>query len=337
MKQQNYLFVDIISSFFLLLILIGNFMGLLYISDGNIALSLLGSLVLVICYYFAVEQLQKNKEAMYKKNFLHPSMIFWLFFFVLSYVSFNLTTHFINVEYNCKNQIKAEANAKLNLVDSLVLVYKKRANEDIQNYDAKLDSMLQTYKKDSNSALRNQLAAPPYNVAERDLNNISFLNPKQVANAKVTPFAIKSETNIKNIDKTISNARPQFQSVFDNWKRFSLVETYAKLNQYVVDNLAFINAKIAELPLNKSQIPKPDFQKQLPLNSPSALAIIYKPNYWTPTIFVMLTHIFLLIPFWTKKVRIHHDFIFEKIRRFFAGKEITSVSDPLEIENVREI
>ena len=63
MKQQKFLFVDIISSFFLLLILIGNFMGLLYITEGNLALSLLGSLVLVVCYYFAVEQLKKNKEA----------------------------------------------------------------------------------------------------------------------------------------------------------------------------------------------------------------------------------------------------------------------------------
>ena len=62
MKQQNFLFVDIISSFFLLLILTGNFMGLLYITEGNIALSLLGSLVLVVCYYFAVEQLKQNKE-----------------------------------------------------------------------------------------------------------------------------------------------------------------------------------------------------------------------------------------------------------------------------------
>ena len=149
MKQQNFLFVDIISSFFLLLILTGNFMGLLYITEGNIALSLLGSLVLVVCYYFAVEQLKQNKEAMYKNNFLHKSGVFWLFFLVLSYVSFNLMAHFINVEYNCKNQIKAEATAKLNLVDSLVIVYKRRANEDIQNFDAKLDSKLQTYKKNS--------------------------------------------------------------------------------------------------------------------------------------------------------------------------------------------
>jgi hypothetical protein len=169
------------------------------------------------------------------------------------------------------------------------------------------------------------------------LDNPTFINVNEVANAIVTPYDTKITGNTRNIANTISKATPQFQSVFDNWKRFSLVETYTKLNQYVENNLAFINKRIAELPLDKSQIPKPDFQQQLPLNSPSELAIIYKPNYWKPTIFVMLTHIFLLIPFWTKKVRIHNDFIFEKTRRFFAGKEITPVSDPLEIENVREI
>lgn len=323
MKQQNFLFVDIISSFFLLLILIGNFMGLLYITEGNIALSLLGSLVLVVCYYFAVDQLKKNKEAMYKNNFLHKSGVFWLFFMVLSYVSFNLMAHFINVEYNCKNQIKAEATAKLNLVDSLVVVYKNRSKKDIEVFEATLKTKLFNYKSNNSNVLRNELVAEPYNVASSVLNNPAFINVNEVANAKVTPYATKIDTIIRNIEKNISITRPRYQSVFDNWKRFSLVETYAKLNQYVYDNVALINAKITELPLDKSQIPKPDFQKQLPLNSPSELTILYKPNYWIPIIFIILTHLFLLIPFFTHKIKGYTG----------NSKEI----DPLEIENVREI
>lgn len=323
MKQQNFLFVDIISSFFLLLILIGNFMGLLYITEGNIALSLLGSLVLVVCYYFAVEQLKKNKEAMYRNNFLHKSAVFWLFFLVLSYVSFNLMAHFINVEYNCKNQIKAEATAKLNLVDSIAEVYKKRAKTDLANFEAEIKTKLLIYKNTNNNVLRNELVAEPYNVAASGLNNPTFINVNEVANAKVTPYATKIAANIKNIQKTINDARPKYQSVFYNWKRFSLVETYAKLNQYVEDNVTLINAKIAELPLDKSQIPKPHFQKQFPLNSPSELTILYKPNYWIPIIFIILTHLFLLIPFFTHKIKGYTG----------NSKEI----DPLEIENVREI
>lgn len=298
-------------------------MGLLYITEGNIALSLLGSLVLVVCYYFAVDQLKKNKEAMYKNNFLHKSGVFWLFFMVLSYVSFNLMAHFINVEYNCKNQIKAEATAKLNLVDSLVVVYKNRSKKDIEVFEATLKTKLFNYKSNNSNVLRNELVAEPYNVASSVLNNPAFINVNEVANAKVTPYATKIDTIIRNIEKNISITRPRYQSVFDNWKRFSLVETYAKLNQYVYDNVALINAKITELPLDKSQIPKPDFQKQLPLNSPSELTILYKPNYWIPIIFIILTHLFLLIPFFTHKIKGYTG----------NSKEI----DPLEIENVREI
>lgn len=324
MKQQKFLFVDIISSFFLLLILIGNFMGLLYITEGNLALSLLGSLVLVVCYYFAVEQLKKNKEAMYKNNFLHKSGVFWLFFMVLSYVSFNLMAHFINVEYNCKNQIKAEATAKLNLVDSIAAVYKKRANEDIQKFEAELKTKLFNYKNTNSNILRNELVAEPYNVAASVLNNPAFINVNEVANAKVTPYATKIAANIRNIEKTISDARPKYQSVFDNWKRFSLVNTYAKLNKYVEDNQELINAKINELPLDRTPI-KVDYDtNQLPLNSPSELAILYKPNYWIPTIFIILTHLFLLIPFFTYKIGVY-------------GRSNTKENDPLEIENVREI
>jgi hypothetical protein len=160
-------------------------------------------------------------------------------------------------------------------------------------------------------------------VAASVLDNPAFINVNEVANAKVTPYATKIDANIKNIQKNINDARPKYQSVFDNWKRFSLVETYAKLNQYVNDNVTLINAKIAELPLDKTPIIVNFDKNQLPLKSPSELNILYKPNYWIPTIFIILTHLFLLIPFLTEKIK------------GYGGK--SNEIDPLEIENVREI
>lgn len=323
MKQQNFLFVDIISSIFLLIILIGNFMGLLYISDGSIPLSLLGSMFLVVCYFFTIQQLKKNKEVMFRKNFLHASLVFWLFFLMLSIVSFNLMSHFINIEYNCKDQIRIEASTKIKLVDSIAEVYKKRAKEDIQNFEAELKSNLTDYKNSKSSTLRNKLRLAPFNVEPSVLNNSEGIDTYQVANAKVNPYQIKIDNNIKNIDKTISLNNKNYQSVFDNWKRLSIVTTYAKLNKYVENSKKLINSKIAELPLNKTEI-KVDFDpKQLPLNNPSQLNIEYKPNYLIPTIFIILTHLFILIPFFTWKIKGGYNSI----------KEI----DPLEIENVREI
>jgi hypothetical protein len=104
----------------------------------------------------------------------------------------------------------------------------------------------------------------------------------------------------------------------------SIGETYIKLNQYVEDNVKLINSKITELPLNKSEINIDYNKKQLPLNSPSKLNLIYQPNYLFPTIVIILIHIFILIPFFVWRIKKYEDNDKDNI-------------DPLEIENVREI
>ncbi|MDI1317432.1 hypothetical protein [Flavobacterium sp.] len=322
MKQQNFLFVDIISSIFLLVILIGNFMGLLYITDGNLVISMLGSMFLVICYFFVVQFLKKNKELMIKKNFLHPSSLFWIFFLLLGFVSFNLMSHFINVEYNCKDQIKKEATYKIKLVDSIASIYKKRAHDDLQSFDSQLKNKLRDYKTTKSIKLREELVNGSYKVEVSILSNPDYINVNEVASAKVNPYDIKINKNIENIDKTISINNKNYQSVFDNWKRLSLVATYAKLNQYVEANVKSINSKIGELPLNKTEIKLVFDKKQLPLNSPTKLNIEYKPNYMIPTVFIILTHLFILIPFFTWRIV---DYV------------KSNDMDPLAIENVREI
>ncbi len=255
-------------------------MGLLYITEGNLAISMLGSMFIVVCYFFAVQQLKKNKEVMYKNNFMHLSSIFWLFFLILGIVSFNLISHFINVEFNCKEAIKKEATAKINLVDSIAKEYKKRANEDIQTFESELKTKLGEYKSNPSNSMRNTLISAPYNLNFTVVASPDGININEVANAKVTPFQIKIDNNIKNIDKTLSINNKNYQSVFDNWKRLSIVGTYAKLN------------------------------------------IDYKPNYLIPIFFILLTHLFILIPF-----------LVWKIPDYSSEKTI----DPLEIENVREI
>ncbi|MBA4320989.1 MAG: hypothetical protein C0412_21570, partial [Flavobacterium sp.] len=180
MKQQNFLFVDIVSSIFLLVLLIGNFMGLLYITEGNLVISMLISIFLVVCYFFVVQLLKKNKEVMMRKKFLHPSLLFWLFFLILGYASFNLMSHFINVEYNCKEKIIAEATHKIRLVDSLSVTYKKRSKVDIQNFEAQLKTKLTAYKTTKNNILRNQLTLEPFRVDAGVLSNPDFINVDEV-------------------------------------------------------------------------------------------------------------------------------------------------------------
>lgn len=303
MKQQNFLFVDLVSSIFLLVILIGNFMGLLYITDGSVVISILASLFLVVCYFFVVQQLKKSKEEMFKKNFLDFSLLFWAFFLMLGFVSFALMSHFINVEYNCKEKIKSEATTKINLIDNLAVTYKKRSKEDILNFEAELKTKLTQYKATRSNPLRNELTSEPYKVETSVLNNPTYIDVNQVAAAKVSPYQLKIEKNNDNIGKTIGLNSKKFQSVFDNWKRLSLVVTYSKLNDYVEENIKMINSKIVELPIDKTLIEVSYNKKQLPLNNPIKLNKLFPPDIIVPLIIIIVIHLFILIPFLSHQVR----------------------------------
>lgn len=322
MKQQKFLFVDIVSSIFLLVLLIGNFLGLLYITEGNLVMSLLGSIFLVVCYFFVLELLTKNKEEMIKKKFRHVSSIFWLFLLLLGFVSFNLMSHFINIEYQVKPLIQQEATSKLKLVDSIANLYQSRSKEDIQNYESKLDSLLTKYKLSRSIAVKNLLNSSPYNLNAELLDNPEFLDSKKIVSAKTTPIFLKVETNMKNIDSTIVLNSKKYQSVFDNWKRLSLMGSYKNLNQYVINSVNYVNSKIKELPLDKTEIKISFNQNQLPLNNPIELNKRFPPNFAFPFIIILLIHLFILIPF-----------IFRKIVIYPPSSE----RDHLEIENVREI
>ena len=240
---------------------------------------------------------------MMKNNFLHGSTLFWFFFLILGCGSFILMSHFINIEYNCKEQIKKEASIKIKLVDSIALAYKKRSKEDLLNFEAQLKTKLTLYKATKNNALKNELLQDPYKVDAGILNTPEFINVDEIASAKVNPYQLKIEKNNQNIEKTISLNSKKYQSIFDNWKRLSLVATYSKLNQYVDENIGLINSKIEELPIDKTPIKVSLNKSQIPLNDFFKLNKLYPPKIVLPLIVIIIIHLFILIPFLSHKVR----------------------------------
>ena len=100
MKQENFLFVDVVSSIFLLILMMGNFMGLLYITSGNYAISLLISLFIVVCYYFIIQVLKKNKEIMVNKKYATPASLFFIVFLVFVFVFFLSLYSLVFVYFN---------------------------------------------------------------------------------------------------------------------------------------------------------------------------------------------------------------------------------------------
>ncbi len=303
MKKQNFLFVDIVSSIFLLILFVANFLGLLYILEGNIIFSVLASIFIVICYYFLIQLLVKNKELMYKNKFMHSSSLLWGLYLILFFASFILMSHFVNIEFNAKKEIQKDALAKLSVVDSASTIYKERSKKSIEDFEADLKSKLKTYKNSGSNQLRNTLTTNPYSIAPEILNDRKYLNVNQVASARLTPMIKNIETNSANFDLTIKKNTDKYKSTFNNWNRLSLVGTYVKLNEYVDQSIKLINDKIVELPADNTPIVINYNKDTLFLNNPKKINQKFEPNYTITIIIVLLINIFILTPFFSEKVR----------------------------------
>lgn len=284
--------------------MLGNMMGLLYITEGNFLISLLVSLFIVVCYYFIVQMLKKNKEYMANNSYMVPQSLFFLVFLVFGAISFVLMSHFLNIEMNAKQQIEQEADQKIQKVNSLAAIYDKRSEEDLQNYEGELTGKLKDYKNIRSNQLRNELSIEPYNIDEQVLAAPQFIDVPAIVDSKLQPFRIKVLAGQKMVSQ-LANAAGTYRSTFDNWDRMSLVNSYKNLNKYVADSYLKVNEKIKELPLDKTAIKLQMDQRQLPLNNPLELNKIYHPNYLIPALLVLLTHLFILIPFFTHRVRVY--------------------------------
>ena len=303
MKQKDFLFVDIISAVFLLLILFTNFFGSLYISNGSITISVSVSVFLVICYYFNIEFLKNNKEQLIKNKLLHFSSIFVLLFVTLSAASFFLMSHFANVEFNCKEKVQNEAYTKLDKIDSLVTLYKSRSSVDLEEFQSTLKMKLKKFKSIRNHKLSNELSSSPYFIDETVLNDPTNIDVEIQSSVSISPIKTKIEQNIKNLDSTIVLNNEKIRNIFINWKRMSLFSEYDQLNDYAIKSKKNIDDMLALLPFNKTSSSIKFDDSKLPLNSPVLLAEKFKPSYLGTFLVILISHIFILIPFILQPIR----------------------------------
>ncbi|MEN9303377.1 MAG: hypothetical protein RL264_1806 [Bacteroidota bacterium] len=306
MKQKDFLFVDIVSSIFMILLLFSNFFSLNYLTHGSIAVSLIISIIIVVCCFFVVDLLKKNKELLYKNKMMHFSSIFVLMFLGLFAISFYLMKHLINVEFNCKDEIKKEAEYKLSQVDSLVNLYKNQSKTDLENLEANLKTKLIGFRKSPKSTeLYNELKNAPFYIDEAILSNPNNMIIDDVTSSAISPISLKIANNIKNLDTTITLNTDKQRDIFVNWKRMSLISAYDELNSYVATTQNTVDVMLRQLPINKQTSSLNLDNSKLPLDSPSLLSKKFEPNFWVSFITIIIVHSFILIPFFTKEIIIY--------------------------------
>lgn len=303
--KEAFTFVNIVSILFQTILFVGNFLGLLYLFEGNIAFSIAGSLLLTILYFFLIQLLVDNKELMFRNKFKHATSLFWLFYLGLAIASGALLTHFINVEFNVKQEVQNSAYKKLAVVSKSVDKYDSLSNLIVLNYEADLKGKLDKYKIDGSQDQLDTLIESPYLINKKSLLNRANIDVDKMANAILNPIHLRRENNWKHLDSTIKTMNVEYESVFKNWKRLDLMQTYSNLNEYVDKSLQVINKMIGELPTPAPAITASYDKTDLPLSSPSALNKIYKPDYMVPFLVILIIHAFLLITFYYKQIRVY--------------------------------
>ena len=83
----------------------------------------------------------------------------------------------------------------------------------------------------------------------------------------------------------------------------SLISEYDQLNDYAMKSKMNVDDMLVLLPFNKTKSSVQFDNTKLPLNSPALLAEKFKPSYLATLFVILITHIFILIPFIMQPIR----------------------------------
>ena len=111
-KQEQFAFVDIVSLIFLVILFIGNFFGIIYLSGGNLPISVVISTLIIVFYYAIIQVLKKKKQVIVSKKYKTAQVAYFFIFIVFGAISAVFLTHFINIESNVKPKVQQEVNEK---------------------------------------------------------------------------------------------------------------------------------------------------------------------------------------------------------------------------------
>jgi hypothetical protein len=289
---------------FQLIILIGlilpfNFLGLNYILDGNLLISGVIVLLMGIFYILSLKFTKDHKYEIHKQKFLHFYSTLFIVLFVLFIVSWGLMAHFYNVNTNCKKEITAEVNTKLDLISQAALEYKTRSNADLQDYTINLRNSLNSYVNSPTPVLKNQLSSPPYNINTNILDNPSTINPIDLANSRAQALQLQiSAFQKKSLDSSFKEKIEKKRKGFQNWNWFSIASSYKNINATIDASIKTINTHIQKLPIRNSPITYQLAKNDLELDKPFVLAKQYHLNILWPMVIMLFLHLLLLLDYY---------------------------------------
>ena len=301
-RQEHIAFVDIVSVIFLLILFIGNFFGIIYLSDGNMPISIVFSALIIVIYYAIIQALKKKKQIMVSKNYKTIHIAYFFFFIVFGAISSVFLTHFINIESNVKPQVQNEVNEKLSKVEAISTLYEERANTNLQNFEGELSNKLRNYLKNKSSETKDSLAVYPYNIDSQTLETIGVGDIESTMKHRLSTFRKTVSDDLEELNTIVEEANNRRKD-FEKWNRLNVATDYNTINKSTRDSYEVLNEKLEKLPFAEEKVVLELDEQQLPLNSFEALNKLFPPSWALPIIVVVVIHLFILIPFFLYKVR----------------------------------
>ena len=290
---------DALQAIGLLFSLITSFLGLMYILKGDIFISGLVGVVLLVCYYFLINEFVKSKVEITRNKLSTKSIILWVFYIALSIPSSSLLIHCFNVEINEKKNIQAIANLKCKNLEDMTSNYKSIVDKHVGELKMEYSNNLKFYlsaKQKEKSKYESILTSEPFNLSRPDLSQISNDNIELKANnffsAKIALFNKVTDTMIVSNKNFLANYSPAFA----NWKRLKLNTAFYELDSLLSKNLVKLQNDFQK---HSQQSDKKFHFAYSPesglMDKPAELWNKNKP-YWL-TIFVLILNVLLLLPY----------------------------------------
>lgn len=277
--------------------LIASFLGLMYILKGDVMISLVVSLVLVVIEYFLIEKFIKSKEEITKNRFSTLSVLLWSIYVILAIPLSVFLLHALTVEIYAKPNIQSVANKKIDDLSKMVSAFNTAKEASYQSFSVDLSNKLTELAYDKKSKLKDTLNELPYKMSNEELTNLTKANVGETVNHSIDARKMKLLPVVDSVVKTNEKFLKSYKSVFDNWAHFQINYAF-----YELDNLLKKNKEALSNGYKKNILfpgaTAFDYQytqEETNLTNPLVLFGIYKP--YLLFIAVLFFHFLIFLPY----------------------------------------
>lgn len=267
------------------------FLGLNYMTKGNIILSSIGSFVIILVLFGSVYLMMQGKERKDNEGITAKELLAFILYGVFAVGSFFVIRHFINVDYLLKDDIKTISINKLDENEEMFKQYEEQVEATLDIIDTNLRNAVMKSK----SGLRDTFA----------LNGV---DPSRISNYTTERKNIR-EANEKRAKKGLVSLEQDFltfklkkEKVVQDWEQFKLHRTLLEIDDKYDNTLATLQELFKAPEQNEAwnrfsfQYPSIPRQDGL-LENPKALVNEFKPNILKPLLGILLIHFFILMPY----------------------------------------